>query len=246
MKANSPRRYFNRELSWLFFNSRVLEEAQNRALPLLERVRFLSISASNLDEFYMVRVAGLRTQILAGMNEPSFDGYTPARQIEKIAKRARKIKKAQGQCWRSLRKDLRNENFHVKKVSELSDDKLTSLKQVYQARILPLLSPLAIDPAHPFPFIPNLGFGMALELKLKDRKEQMYAVIMVPTHVPRFIPIGKKDREFVMIEDVLEHFSPALFPILILQQAVSLGSQETVISPLMKRPKTSCVILNSL
>ena len=212
MKANSPRRYFNRELSWLFFNSRVLEEAQNRALPLLERVRFLSISASNLDEFYMVRVAGLRTQILAGMNEPSFDGYTPGRQLEKIAKRARKIKKAQGQCWRSLRKDLRNENFHVKKVSELSDDKLTSLKQVYQTRILPLLSPLAIDPAHPFPFIPNLGFGMALELKLKDRKEQMYAVIMVPTHVPRFIPIGNKDREFVMIEDVLEHFSPALFP----------------------------------
>ena len=135
MKANSPRRYFNRELSWLFFNSRVLEEAQNTDLPLLERVRFLSISASNLDEFYMVRVAGLRTQILAGMNEPSFDGYTPARQIEKIAKRARKIKKAQGQCWRSLRKDLRNENFHVKKVSELSDDKLMSLKQIYQARI---------------------------------------------------------------------------------------------------------------
>jgi len=160
----------------------------------------------------MVRVAGLRTQVLAGMNEPSFDGYTPRRQIEKIAKRARKIKKAQGQCWRSLRKDLQKEKFYVRKVSELSEDKLTSLQQVYKSRILPLLSPLAIDPAHPFPFIPNLGFGMALELRRRDRKEKLYAVILVPTHVPRFIPIGRKDREFVMIEDVLGYFSPDLFP----------------------------------
>ena len=212
MKANSPRRFFNRELSWLFFNSRVLEEAQNKDLPLLERVRFLSISASNLDEFYMVRVAGLRTQMLAGMNEPSFDGYTPRRQIEKIAKRVRKIKKAQGACWSALSKDLRKENFYVRKVYELSEEKLDVLKDTYQRRILPLLSPLAIDPAHPFPFIPNLGFGMALELKHKDQQEVLYAMIPVPTHVPRFIPIGHKDREVVMVEDVLDFFSADLFP----------------------------------
>ncbi len=212
MKANSPRRFFNRELSWLFFNSRVLEEAQNEALPLLERVRFLSISASNLDEFYMVRVAGLRTQILAGMNEPSFDGYTPRRQIEKIAKRVRKITKAQNLCWRSLRKALAKENLTVRNIDELSEDKLATLKKVYETRILPLLSPLTIDPAHPFPFIPNLGFGMALELRRKGRKDPLYALIPVPIHVPRFLPLGNKERDLVLVEDALEYFAADLFP----------------------------------
>ncbi len=220
MKADSPRRFFNRELSWLFFNSRVLAEAKNEAIPLLERVRFLSISASNLDEFYMVRVAGLRTQILAGMNEPSFDGYTPHRQIEKIASRVRKITKAQDLCWRALRKALSKENLRVKNVVQLPDEKLAALKQVYETRILPLLSPITIDPAHPFPFIPNFGFGMVLELRRKDRKEPLYALIPVPIHVPRFLSLGNplsasvghKGREVVLVEDVLEHFLPDLFP----------------------------------
>ena len=166
MKAESDKRFFNRELSWLFFNSRVLEEAQNPDVPLLERVRFLSISASNLDEFYMVRVAGLRTQVLAGMAEPSFDGYTPARQLEKIAKRVRKIKKAQGQCWRELRKALTKVNIRVRGVVQLSDLEREELALYYAQNILPLLTPMAIDPAHPFPHIPNLGFGMVLGLKL--------------------------------------------------------------------------------
>lgn len=212
MKANSPRRFFNRELSWLFFNSRVLEEAQNEAIPLLERVRFLSISASNLDEFYMVRVAGLRTQVLAGMNEPSFDGYTPRRQIEKIAKRVRKITKAQDLCWQALRKELGKENLNVRHIAKLSDEKKAALKNVYETRILPLLSPLTIDPAHPFPFIPNLGFGMALELRRKGRKDPLYALIPVPIHVPRFLPLGHKEREFVLVEDALEYFAGDLFP----------------------------------
>ena len=212
MKANSPRRFFNREMSWLFFNSRVLEEAKNTDIPLLERVRFLSISASNLDEFYMVRVAGLRTQILAGMNDASFDGYKPRRQIEKIAKRVRKITKVQTQCWHELRKELRKDKISVRKISDLSQESLEALKQIYQNRIFPLLSPLTIDPAHPFPFIPNLGFGMALELKRKSRKEVFHALIPIPTHVPRFIQLGRKGREFILIEDVLEHFSAELFP----------------------------------
>ena len=212
MKANSDRRFFNRELSWLFFNSRVLEEAQNPDVPLLERVRFLSISASNLDEFYMVRVAGLRTQVLAGMTEPSFDGYTPARQLEKIAKRVRKIKKAQGQVWRQLSKTLMEDNIRVKSVTELSDSGREELALYYAQNILPLLTPMAVDPAHPFPHIPNLGFGMVLGLKRKGRKEPFYALIPVPAHVPRFIALGKKQRDYVMIEDVLEHFSSALFP----------------------------------
>ena len=122
MKMTANSRYFDRELSWLFFNSRVLEEARNAAVPLLERVRFLSISASNLDEFYMVRVAGLRTQVLAGMDTPGVSGYTPLRQLGKIAKRAAKIKAEQDRCWASLRKLLRKENITVKTVSELSDN----------------------------------------------------------------------------------------------------------------------------
>jgi len=212
MKAESDKRFFNRELSWLFFNSRVLEEAQNPDVPLLERVRFLSISASNLDEFYMVRVAGLRTQVLAGMAEPSFDGYTPARQLEKIAKRVRKIKKAQGQCWRELRKALTKVNIRVRGVVQLSDLEREELALYYAQNILPLLTPMAIDPAHPFPHIPNLGFGMVLGLKRKGRQEPLYALLPVPAHVPRFIRLGKKQRDVVMIEDVLEHFASALFP----------------------------------
>ena len=212
MKAESEKRFFNRELSWLFFNSRVLEEARNPNVPLLERVRFLSISASNLDEFYMVRVAGLRTQVLAGMTEPSFDGYTPARQLEKIAKRVRKITKAQGQAWRDLCKALTKDNIRVRGITELSESERQELALYYAQNILPLLTPMAIDPAHPFPHIPNLGFGMVLGLKRKGRKEPLYALLPVPTHVPRFIALGKKQRDFVMIEDVLEYFAPALFP----------------------------------
>ena len=212
MKPDNDKRYFNRELSWLFFNSRVLEEAQNPDVPLLERVRFMSISASNLDEFYMVRVAGLRTQVLAGMSKPSFDGYTPRRQLEKIAKRVRKITKVQGQCWRSLHKALAKENVNVRAVAELSEPEREELALYYARSILPLLTPMAVDPAHPFPHIPNLGFGMVLGLNRAGRKDPIYALIPVPAHVPRFIVLGKKQRDFVRIEDVLEHFAPALFP----------------------------------
>ena len=212
MKAESDKRYFNRELSWLFFNSRVLEESQNPDVPLLERVRFLSISASNLDEFYMVRVAGLRTQVLAGMHTPSFDGYTPRRQLEKIAKRVRKITKAQGQCWRHLKKALGKENINVRKVMDLTDTEREELALFYARSILPILTPIAVDPAHPFPHMPNLGFGMVLSLQRKNVSDQTYAIIPVPSHVPRFIALGKKKRDFVTIEDVLENFAPALFP----------------------------------
>ena len=212
MKAESDKRFFNRELSWLFFNSRVLEEAQNPDVPLLERVRFLSISASNLDEFYMVRVAGLRTQVLAGMTEASFDGYTPTRQLEKIAKRVRKITKAQGQCWRELCKALMKDNIRVRAIEQLSKPERDELELNYSQNILPLLTPMTIDPAHPFPHVPNLGFGMAMSLKRRGRKELLYALLPVPAHVPRFIGLGKKLRDVVMIEDVLKHYAPALFP----------------------------------
>ena len=215
MKMTANSRYFDRELSWLFFNSRVLEEARNAAVPLLERVRFLSISASNLDEFYMVRVAGLRTQVLAGMDTPGVSGYTPLRQLGKIAKRAAKIKAEQDRCWASLRKLLRKENITVKTVSELSDNEREVLDRIYEQGILPLLSPIAVDPAHPFPFIPNLGFGMALSLAREGDAEPLNALIPIPSHVPRFVCLSegrKGGADYVMIEDVLAHYAPALFP----------------------------------
>ena len=214
MKENSQKRYFNRELSWLFFNTRVLDEAKNPNVPLMERLRFLSISASNLDEFYMVRVAGLRTQILAGLTAESLDGYTPRRQVEKITKRAGKIIKAQGQCWHDLKSALQSKGVTVKTVASLSELERKKLDEVYQGSIYPLLSPLAVDPAHPFPFIPNLGFGMAITLRRKGATEAINALIPVPVHVPRFIALyeRKKSASYVMIEDVLDHYAQSLFP----------------------------------
>ncbi|MEP1230956.1 MAG: RNA degradosome polyphosphate kinase [Litorimonas sp.] len=213
MKADSARRYFNRELSWLFFNSRVLEEAQNPNLPVLERIRFLSISASNLDEFYMVRVAGLRTQQLAGMSAPSFDGLELYRQIEKITKRVGKITRKQEQCWRQLRDELESEKISILKVDTLNAAQMKVLKAEYKHNILPLLSPLAVDPAHPFPFLPNLGFGMALTLLEKGSNVPMFGLIPVPAHVPRFMCLNQtgKRRDYVLIEDVLTYFAPDLF-----------------------------------
>ncbi len=215
VKPDSNKRYFNRELSWLFFNTRVMEMAEDKAVPLFERLRFLSISASNLDEFYMVRVAGLRTQVLAGMTTESFDGYTPQRQLEKIAKRVSKITKAQNTCWQELSALLSNEGVFVKKISELSPESLEQLTELYRGQIMPLLSPMAIDPAHPFPFIQNLGLGVVLRLLDKKHSEPRYAIVPVPSHVPRFIKIeeGKKKHvTYVRVEDALEHFAEELFP----------------------------------
>ncbi|MBC6403132.1 MAG: RNA degradosome polyphosphate kinase [Hyphomonadaceae bacterium] len=206
--------YFNRELSWLFFNTRVLEEAQNEAVPLLERLRFLSISAGNLDEFYMVRVAGLRTQILAGMTDPSSDGYTPKQQLDKITKSVRKITDAQKDIWESIRKSLGEENIKVKSISELTGPELDHLKNLYENEILPVLSPMAVDPAHPFPFVRNLGSGLVLSLQKKNQTEPLHAIIPIPQHVPRFIHLSstKKTDVYVRMESALHRFAPELFP----------------------------------
>ena len=215
--AATPHRYFNRELSWLFFNTRVMEEAKNRAVPLLERVRFLSISASNLDEFYMVRVAGLRTQVLAGMNAPSFDGLTPARALDKIAKRVDKLINGQEACWRSLKASLAAQKIRVFGVDELGEADLTELRDHFEAQILPLLSPLAVDPAHPFPFLSNLSLGLVVAMRresVADAQDTAFGLVPVPDHLPRFLQLsaGSKRRDYVAIEDVIAHFLPDLFP----------------------------------
>lgn len=215
MASATPQRYFNRELSWLQFNTRVMEEARNKSVPLLERLRFLSISASNLDEFYMVRVAGLRTQMLAGMNAPSFDGLTPERQLDKIAKQVDKLIEAQERCWKTIRGELSGKKISVNPVCDLDDDARAELKERFETQILPLLSPLAVDPAHPFPFLSNLSLGLVTSLSRRGAADDhAFGLIPVPSHLPRFLQLsaGAKKREYVRIEDVIDHFLPELFP----------------------------------
>jgi len=161
----SPERFLNRELSWLQFNWRVLEEAGNTHHPVLERLRFLSISASNLDEFYMVRVAGLRAQVRNGVDRPGMDGLTPARQLEEINEAAAELMNAQQAAWRDVRAAMTADGVELLGADELSRSERAWLRDDFLAHTLPVITPLAIDPAHPFPFIPNLGFAVVLKLK---------------------------------------------------------------------------------
>ncbi len=216
-------RYLNRELSWLAFNTRVLEEAENERHPLLERLRFLSISASNLDEFYMVRVAGLHEQSKSGVPILSQDGLTPVEQLGRIHASASELVERQQKIWRTLRGALRGAGVSVIDTEELSEGERAWLKPVFMTEVFPLLTPLAVDPAHPFPFIPNLGFAIALKLKRKRDGRALNALIPVPTQVARFIdvtPATKTDlapgertaKRFVTLESAITLFLNELFP----------------------------------
>src|SRR5271168_2525346 len=184
---DSPDRFINRELSWLDFNHRVVEEAENPRHPLLERVRFVSISASNLDEFYSVRVAGLVGQAKAGLTAVSPDGRTPAQQLAEIKIRAESLLAEQQRVWRELRGLLREAGLEVCEPEELSADDVKWLDAWFMERVFPVLTPLAIDPAHPFPFIPNMGLVMALRLHRDQDNHAMWALIPLPAQVERFI-----------------------------------------------------------
>ena len=163
--ADSPRRFINRELSWLAFNTRVLEEASNSRHPLFERVRFLSISAANLDEFYMVRVAGLVDMLPNRSTLLSDDGLTPAEQLAAIRDRASILMDEQQRVWATLQGELREAGIAVLAANELTTTERSWLEQYFIDQVFPILTPLAIDPAHPFPFIPNGGFSTMLKLQ---------------------------------------------------------------------------------
>lgn len=212
--AHPTDRYINRELSWLAFNQRVLEEAENPNVPLLERVKFLSISATNLDEFYMVRVAGLKDQVHHGFTTLSVDGLTPKEQLSLIHESAKKLMEAQQNCWLELRESLADkEAVSVVTAEELSDRERGLLKTYFEENIFPLLTPIAVDPAHPFPFIPNLGIVQVFELQPIRKKKSMIAMVPLPASVERFIRLeNARATRFIQLEDVIALFLDMLFP----------------------------------
>ncbi|MHB0952312.1 MAG: RNA degradosome polyphosphate kinase [Allorhizobium sp.] len=210
----SPSRFINREFSWLQFNRRVLEETLNTAHPLLERVRFLSISATNLDEFFMVRVAGLEGQVRQGITVRSPDGKTPLEQLEDILKEIDNLQMEQQASLAVLQQYLAKEDILIVRPAALSEDDRLWIESEFEEAIFPVLTPLSIDPAHPFPFIPNLGFSMGLQLESKRGREPMTALLRLPTTLDRFIrlPDEKATIRYITLEDVVGMFIHRLYP----------------------------------
>ena len=223
----SPERFINRELSWLDFNNRVVEEAENPRHPLLERLRFVSISAANLDEFFSVRVAGLIGQARAGLMRQSPDGRTPAQQLVALNERAKTLLERQQRVWKELRAALLESGIEVCGIAGISEDEKRWLDGWFMERVFPVLTPLAVDPAHPFPFIPNMGLVMALQLQRDEDSSSnlnplsghhMSGLIPLPAQVDRFIRLPKAPGEagakirFVVLEDVVGLFLQRVFP----------------------------------
>nr|HIL75590.1 RNA degradosome polyphosphate kinase [Rhodospirillales bacterium] len=212
LELQSTDRFINRELSWLAFNARVLEEADNETAPILERVNYLSISASNLDEFYMVRIAGLRGQVDADVALLSEDGLTPLQQMVFIREEANQLMKQQQQCWRNLRSEMKNAGIKILEEKDLLDEEKIWLTKYFDEQVFPILTPLAIDSAHPFPFIPNLGFSMILKLRRIDDGQIMRALIPFPQMLDRFVKFPGKEIKLILVENIINLFLANIFP----------------------------------
>ena len=209
--------YFNRELSWLKFNDRVLSLASDRDLPLHERMNFLSISATNLDEFLNVRFSGLVGQYKSGVSELSIDGKSPHEQVQATNTQISTLIDTQYSIWGDLSSELKNVNINILKLNQINQEQKASLKQYFLDSILPVLSPIAIDPAHPFPFIPNLGLTMAFVMNgvsKKSKDENLYVILPIPSTIERFIFVNEmeKQKTFITVEDLVELFASDLFP----------------------------------
>ncbi len=204
-------RFFNRELSWLSFNWRVLDEARNPRVPLLERLRFLSISATNLDEFYTVRVAGLRELARERKGVPSEDGLSPAEQLVLVNADARRLMDAQQRVWNRLRVEMEAAGIALVSPGNVTRAEQEFLARHFAEQVFPVLTPLAIDPAHPFPFIPNAGLSLALELARVSDGRQMQALLPIPGQLPRFVALPGRER-FLRLEHLLLMHLDRLFP----------------------------------
>ncbi|MGH7677697.1 MAG: polyphosphate kinase 1 [Gemmatimonadaceae bacterium] len=212
VKSQSPELYFNRELSWLDFNARVLNEAIDERTPLLERVKFLAIFSSNLDEFFMVRVAGLKRQIAANVTQPSPDGRTPQQQIDAIWKRVNDLIEKQQACLADLLDLLGAHDARLVDVESLKAQEFSALDEYFEREVFPVLTPLALDPGHPFPYISNLTISLAVRLKDPSDGSIHFARVKVPKSLPRWVPVSGRAMHFVPLEQVIGTNLGALFP----------------------------------
>ncbi len=210
--SHSKARFLNRELSWLAFNSRVLDEAENAHNPLLERLNFLAISASNLDEFYMVRVAGLKDYIREGVPARSIDGLSAEEELAIVQEATLRLIDKQNQCWTAIQKALADEDIAIITTRHLPGKDVAWLTEYFFDNIFPALTPIALDPAHPFPFLPNLGLALIFHLQPEESSVQQTAIVPLPASLPRFVLLPGKKMRFLLLEDVIELFLDALFP----------------------------------
>ncbi|MDP4540971.1 RNA degradosome polyphosphate kinase [Qipengyuania sp. DY56-A-20] len=205
-------RYVNRELSWLSFNRRVLAESENARYPLLERLRFLSISASNLDEFTMVRIAGLEGQMQRGIETTGIDGRSPRQQLDAIREQVLAVEDRQQASLETLRDLLRGEGILIADIAELDAEQQAWLETYFTTDILPLITPQAIDPAHPFPFVQNMGMGALFRLKRAKPKLDLMEMVLIPGAAPRFVRVPGEQAVYVAIEKLIVHFAREIFP----------------------------------
>jgi polyphosphate kinase len=238
--SKSSRRFINRELSWLQFNRRVLEEAFNTSHPVLERLRFLTISASNLDEFYMVRVAGLKAQVASGVSSESPDQMTPAQQLQLIDESIALLRTDQQRCLEELLALMDAEGIQVITPDKLSEFDRSWLAKRFQEQIFPVLSPLAVDPAHPFPFIPNLGYAMVLGLENESDGTYMVALVILPNQLKRFVRLPGLQNRFISLVRVVRMYLDQLFPGF---KLISSGIFRVIRDSETKKPKTWCAPL---
>lgn len=217
MNRSTPTRYFNRELSWLEFNQRVLDQALDPRVPLLERLKFFCITSSNLDEFFEVRVAGLKQQIESDVVERSVDGLTASETFDAVSRRVRRMVELQYRCWREeLRPALAENRIRILELGELEAKDKEYLQEYYEAEVRPVLTPLAIDPAHPFPQLLNKSLNLMVELEMPSSgsEEKHLAVVQVPRVIPRLVKLPRNDsrRDYLLLSELIGHYMADLFP----------------------------------